>query len=72
MKVDLPQPDGPMTAVTLCKAMGIEMLVSARLSPNHAERSDARIFALFSASSRRAPRRRMLSIESPLIRWLPW
>ena len=32
-KVDLPQPDGPMKAVTSCGLMSIDTLFSACLSP---------------------------------------
>ncbi len=31
--VDLPQPEGPMNAVTLCSYSGIVMLLSARDGP---------------------------------------
>ena len=65
MNVDLPQPDGPITAVTLRSTSGSEISRSACLSPNHAESLSASIFAPASAlSTMRALRIRMLSTES--------
>src|SRR6267378_6271009 len=42
MRVDLPQPEGPMTAVTMCSSMSIVMSWIASFSPYQAERDSTR------------------------------
>src|SRR5690242_4531720 len=49
MKVDFPQPDGPMMAIALLAAMSRLMPCKTRFSPNQAETSRATNFAPASA-----------------------
>src|SRR5205809_2936399 len=55
IRVDLPQPDGPMIAVTACSSISSVMSSIARFGPYQADSASVWIFTAIRGSPRRRP-----------------